>query len=542
MAPDRTTDLEDPGVSPATMEAWSTHLGRPVGSAAGLRERLSSGDLVSEFAATAAHNSPKPALRIENQTVTHGEIDDRAARAASGVRRLSLGRGDSVMLVAELTISSVIAYLGVLRAGAAAILVHPTSTAIEIGRMAEAGGARAVIGTGTGLPEAVSGVGGIVDEVVGLHEGDRQHTAHVLSDLETDPLPAGPIEPSAPAILAFTSGTTGRPKCTPLSHANLLASIRGAMWAWRWAPDDHLVHSLPISHQHGLSGIHATLLAGSTATLHRRFDSDALRSAVVGGATAMFAVPAIWERLLRELGPRIETFARLRLATSGSGPLPAELAKDIETGTGQIPLERYGSTEAGLNVSNPIAGTRMPGSVGLPLPGVEAAVLASEHRAALPGEAGELIVRGPQVFDGYRNSDADPFLLDWFRTGDTAVIDNGTGYVRIVGRTKELIISGGMNVYPREVEDAVRRAASAKGVAVVGVPSERWGEEVVAFVVAPQVPVGTIHESLRSALAPHKRPKRILTIGEIPRSAVGKVATSALVEIAIADRADTVGT
>ncbi|MGH8913723.1 MAG: class I adenylate-forming enzyme family protein, partial [Acidimicrobiia bacterium] len=372
-----------------------------------------------------------------------------------------------------------------------------------------------------------------VREVIGLADDDRSLTGLLLDDLRGEPMDVAPIAPESPAILGFTSGTTGRPKCAPLSHRNLLASIRGVMWAWRWTEAEHLVHSLPISHQHGLGGIHATLLAGSRATVFERFDAESILATIEQGATAMFAVPSIHESLLRDLGDRASGLGRLRVATSGSAPLPADLALRVEQITGQLPLERYGSTEAGLDISNPLLGRRISGTVGLALPGVEAAMVDDAGDPVPPGEPGEILIRGPQVFSGYRGIEpADTFLFDWFRTGDIGIVDPETGYLSIVGRSKELIISGGMNVYPREVEAVLRTGPGVEDAAVIGFPSQRWGEEVVAFVAPAVAPVGLIAELAAGALAPYKRPKRILAVDVIPRTSTGKVNTTALLKMA----------
>jgi malonyl-CoA/methylmalonyl-CoA synthetase len=255
------------------------------------------------------------------------------------------------------------------------------------------------------------------------------------------------------------------------------------MLAWRWSKHDHLVHSLPISHQHGLSGIHATLLAGSRATILSDFDpGELLTTASLSGATVLFGVPAIHQRLIDHVGQKGRLPASVRLVTSGSAPLPAEIARTFEETFGHQIVERYGTTESGLNVSNPYVGAREPGHVGVPLPGVEIAIVGEYGQRMTPGEHGEVVVRGPQVFNGYRDEEPDGFIDGWFRTGDLGVVDPRSGYLRLVGRTREVIITGGMNVYPREVEDAIREAGEVTDVAVIGVPSSRWGEEVVAFV------------------------------------------------------------
>ena len=350
------------------------------------------------------------------------------------------------------------------------------------------------------------------------------------------------------ALLAYTSGTTGRPKGVPLTHRQLAASIRGAMAAWRWTADDVLVHALPLFHQHGLGGVHATLIAGSTANLWSRFDPASLVAAArAGGATVLFGVPATYQALLDSAagtsaasvpaaGPAapgsppagVPLLPSLRLAVCGSAPLSPALAARLPGLLGLLPLIRYGTTETGLDVSNPVGAPR-PDTVGLPLPGVECRIW-SAGREAPPGTDGEIQLRGPQVFDGYwhdAGATAEAFTPDgWFRTGDLGAIDPACGHLVIRGRTKELIISGGLNVYPREVELALEQHPSVAEAAVAGLPHPRWGEQVTAWIVPH--PGATVNEAelvahTRTLLAAYKCPKQVFTLAALPRNQMGKL-------------------
>lgn len=325
--------------------------------------------------------------------------------------------------------------------------------------------------------------------------------------------------PEDPALIGYTSGTTGSPKGAVLSHANLLAGSESVGLAWRWAPADRLVLALPLFHAHGLCvGLHGTLLAGASAVLLPRFEADAvLDAARERGASMFFGVPTMYHRLAQS--PRVGELARLRLCVSGSAPLPAELHRSLAERGGQQVLERYGMTETLMLVSNPYDGERRPGSVGFPLPGVEL-------RLSDDGE-GEIQVRGANVFAGYWDrpqATAESLVDGWFRTGDLASID-ADGYVTILGRSKELIISGGLNVYPREVEEVLLSHPDVAEAAVVGTPSDEWGEVVTAFVV-PASERGTEQSLLAFAaeqLAPFKRPRRLHFVDSLPRNALGKV-------------------
>jgi malonyl-CoA/methylmalonyl-CoA synthetase len=332
--------------------------------------------------------------------------------------------------------------------------------------------------------------------------------------------------PDDAAIIGYTSGTTGVPKGAVLSHRNLLASSESVRLAWRWTAEDRLVLALPLFHIHGLGvGLHGTLLAGGSAVLLPRFDADAVLDAVAAhDATLFFGVPTMYARLAGST--RLGALGRLRLCVSGSAPLPPALFERLAEGSGQRILERYGMTETGINVSNPYDGERRPGSVGFPLPGVELRLAAS----------GEIELRGPNVFSGYwgrPEATAAAFTADgWFRTGDVGEFDPG-GYLRIVGRARELIITGGFNVYPREVEDVLLEHPGVAEVAVAGTPDPEWGELVTAWVVpsphAPPPDEEALAGFAADRLARFKCPRRVVVVDALPRNALGKVLRDELV-------------
>jgi malonyl-CoA/methylmalonyl-CoA synthetase len=337
-------------------------------------------------------------------------------------------------------------------------------------------------------------------------------------------LPGGPeplldaAGPDDPALIGYTSGTTGAPKGAVLRHGNLLASAAALGLAWRWTPRDRLILALPLFHMHGLGvGLHGTLTAGAQVVLRRSFDAGDVYDAIGRhDATLFFGVPTMYARLA-DTG-RLGELAALRLAVSGSAPLPPTLWAAVAEQGGQHILERYGMTETAMNISNPYDGQRRPGTVGFPLPGVEI-------RLAEP--TSEIQVRGPNVFRGYwERPEANAAAFDeqgWFFTGDMGALD-ADGYVRIVGRLKELIISGGYNVYPREVEDVLREHPAVADVAVVGVPSDQWGEQVTAYVVAAEsVDTADLLAFAAEQLANYKRPKQIHLVDSLPRNALGKV-------------------
>ena len=413
------------------------------------------------------------------------------------------------LLAAPPSLDFIRCYLALLALRCPVVLANPAATAPELRAQA----------TQAGVAVALTG-GQATDTVADLAaEGTVTHRPIARLGDSGGSLPHQRLPRSADvAIHAFTSGTTGAPKLAPLRHGDAQASIRSAMAAWRWRPNDIVVHALPMYHQHGLSALHAAVLSGSSLHCLSRFDPERLvQEAQRRRASVIFAVPAMWERIV---GTHTTVDAPdLRLAISGSAPLPAALFERINDVLGMPPLERYGTTESGLNISNLYDGPRRPGGVGFPLPGVE---------ISIHDETAELSVRGPQLFGGYTGR-APLAGGDWFATGDQAEADPATGAVTITGRLKDIIITGGMNVHPREVEDVLAGHPAVDGVAVAGVPSTRWGEEVTAFVVSAR---GFTEEELRRwcrlRLSGFKVPKRFHAIEELPRNPMGKVLRSEL--------------
>jgi len=317
------------------------------------------------------------------------------------------------------------------------------------------------------------------------------------------------------------------------------------MAAWRWSADDVLMHALPLYHQHGLSGVHAALIAGGTVHIRSQFSPADLAHAIADtDATALFGVPTIYQSLMAA-DMAMAPLRRLRLAVCGSAPLSPALADRLAGELGRVPLIRYGTTETGLNVSNPL--DEPPGdTVGVPLPGVMARIWGADGASADgpsaagpgvggPGVGGEIQIRGPQVFAGYWRDPAatrTAFTPDgWFRTGDIGAVDPATGHLAIRGRIKEMIITGGLNVYPREVEIALEEHPSVAEAAVAGVPHERWGEQVTAWVVLRDghgFDEASLIAHARERLAGYKCPKQVFKLTALPRNHVGKLVRSAL--------------
>ena len=515
--------------------AWRRHLAPGVDLQRALAG-LTRGSLPEALAAAAAGAPGRPALEIDGEAVSRGELDRRAARIGGWLRARGIRPGERVLISSPSSVRLVACYLGVLRAGAVAVLASPALTAPELRHLVRDAAARAAFVSEAprhALGEVAADTPSLETVVpIGDGDGDLGDGGHGYLDVLEggEPLAARPLDPDAPALLAYTSGTTGTPKGVPLTHANLLASIRAAMLAWRWSADDALVHALPLAHQHGLGGLHAALLSGARVVLLSRFEPRRLAAlAAATRATVLFAVPTMYERLLTVPEAELAPLRGLRLAVSGSAPLEAELATRVGSVLGQPPLERYGTTESGLDVSN-LYSARRPGAVGFALPGVELRIADRHGETLADGRDGEVLVRGPQVFSGYLGmpeATAEAFHQGgWFRTGDVGRIDSDAGHLVLSGRIKEVIITGGLNVYPREVEQALEQHPSVAEAGVAGLPSERWGEQVTAWVVpAPgaTIEVADLLAHARARLAPYKCPKQVLVVAGLPRNSMGKL-------------------
>ena len=456
--------------------------------------------------------------------VGRGTLDSASRVVADRFFRAGLTAGDRVLMSAAPSVDLVAAYLGALRLG---LVVVPANTAYrqrEIAQLVADAEPAAAIVDDAERAAWVTEAGGQYIKVVGPDVALRATMVDGTGQAARRPT-VDAAAPADPALIVYTSGTTGAPKGAVLTHANLLATAETVRIAWRWTDADRLVLALPLFHLHGLGvGLHGTLAAGASAVLLPRFDPDAvLDAAAAHQATLFFGVPTMYTRLAASA--RVGELRRLRLCVSGSAPLAPAVFDAIEAGSGQRVLERYGMTETGMNVSNPYEGERRPGTVGLPLPGVE---------VRLDPETGEILLRGPNVCAGYwRNEEATKAAIDadgWFRSGDIGAADPD-GYLRIVGRAKELIITGGYNVYPREVEDVLLTGAGVAEVAVAGRPDPEWGEVVTAYVVAAPgaSPDGAALMAHAAAhLAPYKCPKAVHFVDTLPRNALGKLVRSEL--------------
>nr|WP_240345145.1 malonyl-CoA synthase [Novosphingobium sp. THN1] len=454
----------------------------------------------------------------------------RAAQIADAFRAQGVKPGDRVAVQIEKSQMALLTWLAALHVGAVYL---PLNTAYTIGELRYfLGDARPALvlcrtADEPAMSELCSELG-----VPALLTLDAEGTGGTLVEAAAGaPVVTARHIPRADdlAAILYTSGTTGRSKGAMLSHANLATNALTLRDYWRFTSADRLLHALPIFHTHGLFvATNVTIAAGSAIIFLPRFDADELVR-LMPRASVLMGVPTFFSRLLGHAGFTRELASHMRLFISGSAPLSAEVHKDFAALTGQAILERYGMTETNMNTSNPYDGQRKPGSVGYPLPGVSLRIAQPESGGALPqGEIGVIEVKGPNVFRGYwqmPEKTAEEFRNDgYFITGDLGYIDS-EGYVHIVGRAKDLIIAGGFNIYPAEVEAALDEIPGIAESAVIGVPHVDMGEAVVAVVKAsdPALDADAVIAALADRLARFKQPRAVVFVDELPRNTMGKV-------------------
>jgi malonyl-CoA/methylmalonyl-CoA synthetase len=464
----------------------------------------------------------------DGRVFSYGAILRRAAAFAAVLAATGAEPGDRVAVQVEKSIDALALYLACVRSGTVLVPLNTAYTLAELGYFLSDAEPRAVVCP----PErevAVAAIAGKAATVLTLG-GEGEGTLPLRAAAAGD---AGPVAPRGAedlAAIVYTSGTTGRSKGAMLTHANLASNALTLVAAWRFTRGDVLIHALPIFHVHGLFvAINTVMAAGGAMLFLRRFDAGEIL-ALLPRATAMMGVPTFYTRLLQQPGLTRAATAAIRVFISGSAPLLPETFAVWRERTGHAILERYGMTETGMNTSNPYDGERVAGTVGPPLAGIAARVTEPESGRSLPaGEIGMIEVRGPNVFKGYwrmPEKTAAEFRADgFFITGDLGRID-AAGYVHILGRGKDLVITGGYNVYPKEVETEIDRLPGVVESAVIGLPHPDLGEGVTAVVIAaPQAAVdeAAVIAALSGRLARFKQPKRVLFLPELPRNAMGKV-------------------
>ncbi|MBD9528748.1 malonyl-CoA synthase [Paracoccus sp. PAR01] len=462
---------------------------------------------------------------ISGERISYADLIARTGRMANALVSLGVQPGDRVAVQVEKSVETIILYLATVRAGAVFLPLNTGYTPTEIEYFAgdaapaifvcdpaKAEQLAPVVGDARLLTLGADGQGSLTDAARDMAE-----------DFATVPRASDDL-----AALLYTSGTTGRSKGAMLTHGNLVSNTTALREAWEYGPTDVLIHALPIFHTHGLFvATNVTLFSGASMIFLPKFDVDRIFEGMAR-ATVLMGVPTFYTRLLQDDMLNAETTSRMRLFISGSAPLLADTHREWRARTGHAILERYGMTETNMNASNPYHGDRVAGTVGMPLPGVEIIVTDPETGVELPrGAIGMIEVRGPNVFKGYwqmpEKTAAELRENGFFITGDLGRFDD-RGYLHIVGRGKDLIITGGYNVYPKEVETEIDALPGVTESAVIGLPHRDFGEGVTAVIVGPAPPSeGEVLAALEKRLAKFKLPKRVLFVDDLPRNTMGKV-------------------
>ncbi len=468
-------------------------------------------DVIAKLKAGAA--TPRRVWVQGDKPLTYGDLLADTGRMANALGRLGLVKGNRLLCQVEKCEAVLTLYLACLRAGVVFLPVNPGYTVAEtLHFLTDADPALAVVEAGRTCLLADK-----CRKVIGLDAFLYFSSEEPASF--ADPIP----DPDDLAAILYTSGTTGRSKGVCLSRENLASNAEALVALWRFTDSDVLLHVLPVFHTHGLFvATNCVLYSGASIIFHRSFAPDAVLASLPG-ATVMMGVPTFYSRLLADARLTCATCANIRLFISGSAPLSPATHAAWRDRTGQAILERYGMTETNMITSNPYEGDRRAGTVGLPLPGVSVRITGPQGEVPV-GEAGAIEVKGPNVFGGYwrmPQQTAQEFREGWFMTGDLGAFD-ADGYLSILGRAKDLVITGGLNVYPAEVEAALDDLPGVVASAVIGVPHPDFGEAVVACVVGATDPEA-VRVGLRERLAGFKIPKRVVVLDDLPRNAMGKV-------------------
>ena len=454
---------------------------------------------------------------------TYARLVAEVDRAVGALAEWGVGIGDRVLVQAEKTPEAVALYLACVKSGAVYVPINTAYTKPEVEYfIADCEPSLFVAGASfdSDLPVAILDSHGSGSFWRGTAPASKPAADRADDDL---------------VAIIYTSGTTGRSKGAMLTHANLLSNAETLDAAWGWRDDDVLLHALPIFHVHGLFvALHCAFMNATPVIFLPRFDVAALISELPG-ATVLMGVPTFYTRLLEEGTFDAGSCANMRLFISGSAPLTEQTFAAFEQRTGHRILERYGMSETLMNTSNPLGGERVAGTVGFALTGIAVRVADDEGNELPPGEVGNIELRGPNVFKGYwrqAEKTAAEFRDDgFFVTGDMGTMD-GQGRLAIVGRTKDLVISGGYNIYPKEVEALLDGMPEVVESAVIGVPHADFGEALVAVLVVRRdvVDQACVDAYLAGKLARYKQPKRVVCVDDLPRNAMGKVQKNVLRE------------
>jgi malonyl-CoA/methylmalonyl-CoA synthetase len=466
---------------------------------------------------------------LDGEHISYGDLIARSGQMANVLVGAGVKPGDRVAAQTEKSVAGLVLYLATVRAGAVYLPLNTAYTLNELEYFITDAEPSVVVcdpSKAEGITAIAAKVGA---KVMTLGPDGKGSLTEAAGKANTAFTTVARADDDLAAIL-YTSGTTGRSKGAMLTHDNLASNSLSLVDYWRFTDKDVLIHALPIYHTHGLFvASNVTLFARASMIFLPKFDADLIIK-LMARATVMMGVPTFYTRLLHNPALNRETTKHMRLFVSGSAPLLADTHREWQARTGHAVLERYGMTETNMNTSNPYDGDRVPGAVGFPLPGVSIRVTDPETGKELARETiGMIEVKGPNVFKGYwrmpEKTKAEFRPDGFFITGDLGKIDD-KGYVHIVGRGKDLVISGGFNVYPKEIESEIDAMPGVVETAVIGVPHEDFGEGVTAVVVCNKgadINEASVLAALDGRLAKFKMPKRVFVVDELPRNAMGKV-------------------
>ena len=469
--------------------------------------------------------------------LTYGDMLERSAQIANILVLRGVEPGERVAAQVEKSPENLLLYLAALRAGAVFLPLNNAYTPVELEYFIGDSEPKLIVGDPAKLVSVSKIAKKWGDAAVEALDAEGKGSLSDAAAKAPKDFADVPRDDDDLAAILYTSGTTGRSKGAMLTHRNLSSNAQTLADYWKFSADDVLLHALPLYHTHGLFvACNTLMLVGGAMIFLPKFDAGEVMR-LLPKATAMMGVPTFYTRLLQAPGLTRATCGHMRLFISGSAPLLAETHHEFATRTGHAILERYGLTETGMNTSNPRDGDRIAGSVGFPLPGVELRIADPESGKILPqGEVGGIEVRGPNVFPGYwrmpEKTKSEARADGFFITGDIGRID-ARGYVHIVGRVKDLIITGGFNVYPKEIESEIDVLPGVVESAVIGCPHPDFGEGVTAVVVkSPDSKLSekSLLTELEARIAKFKLPKRVLFVEDLPRNAMGKVQKNVLRE------------
>ena len=469
---------------------------------------------------------------IVETEITYGELNQDSNRMANTFLDLGVTKGDRVILYLPKSLAFIVAHFALQKIGAIGVPVNPGFKQSEMVYLLEDTETKLVLSG----PEQEA----IIREIDPRLTTIVIHTERPYQDLDffhsaSDSMPQIEIKSEDPGLIIYTSGTTGKPKGAILTQRNLVHDAKNIINIWEITESDVVCHALPLFHVHGLCfELHTALMAGSHVLMFDRFSSEEVIEILTKKegkyvCTLFMAVPALYGKLMDYVGERKLDFEHIRLWTSGSAPLLVKDFEKIKRIFGKEPVEREGMTETGMNFSNPISGARKPGSIGLPLPDLQVRIVDPETFVdVIPGKTGEIWLKGPAVTPGYwrkPEETAKAFEKGWFKTGDLGRVDEDE-YYYLTDRIKHIIISGGENISPKEVETVINLVKGVAESSVVGIPDEKWGEKMVAAVVTKsgsRVESNDIQMFCKKHLHNWKCPKEIVFLKELPKNRMGKV-------------------